>query len=207
MNTIEKTDSGVYALTFRGLCIENPFASENCFDNYDPDAEGGGAHSPQHYGFEKVSTGGGFEAWGQTVLLNGRKIEMLLTTEDGGTDVRPGEDFVVGLYHDGSPLMTWSIRQDGGDFVPYDVEVHEPDFLSLPKISDDEVLELATQAALNAACKIIQDVAGADSGDFASHYWSGENADALRDCLRKYLKAERDDVAASAQHSQHGDDV
>lgn len=59
------------------------------------------------------------------------------------------------------------------------------------RLLEKEVIEEATDAALDEGCKRIQDYLGVTSGDLAGMHFSGSGADGMREVLREYLEAER----------------
>ena len=77
-----------YAFEFHGTEITNPIISE----------DGRFLVSPEYYGFEVISTGGGCTAHAQEFLLDGEKILMLIT--DGNLNHVDKETInaVIGLY-------------------------------------------------------------------------------------------------------------
>lgn len=57
--------------------------------------------------------------------------------------------------------------------------------------SDEELLDAATHAALDEACRIVQAHLGVEAGDFAGLYFSGDHSIEVKEVLRGYLVAER----------------
>lgn len=84
-----------------------------------------------------------------------------------------------------------------------------------PEKSDDTVVELAFEAATNAAAKVIQEHLGVTSGDYAAEWWFGaearypglESLAGLKGALRDYLRDQRqaqindDSLEASLQYA------
>lgn len=58
-------------------------------------------------------------------------------------------------------------------------------------VADAAVLEDATHAALNEACRLIQQHLGVTTGDFAGIYFTGSAFEEVRSGLELYLQAER----------------
>lgn len=56
-------------------------------------------------------------------------------------------------------------------------------------MNTDKILDTATEAALNAGCKVIQDALGIKSGDFASQHFSETNGE-LMNIFREYADGE-----------------
>lgn len=92
-----------YAFEFNGAEIANPIIDEDGFYPV----------SPEYYGFEVISTGGGCTAHAQEFLLDGKKILMLIT--DGNLNHVDKETInaVIGLYEpDMEPLHEgWEINR------------------------------------------------------------------------------------------------
>lgn len=73
-----------------------------------------------------------------------------------------------------------------------------------PPNSDDTVVQLAMEAATNAAAKVVQDHLGVTTGDYAAQWWSGaderypgiENRHGFLGALRDYLRDQRERVEA-----------
>lgn len=79
-----------------------------------------------------------------------------------------------------------------------------PGLLARSEAQGEAILRRATDAALDEACRIIQDHLGVKHGDFASLYWAGQREDAFREMLRAYMDAERADIAALRDQSWYG---
>ncbi|ABM97114.1 hypothetical protein [Methylibium petroleiphilum] len=62
--------------------------------------------------------------------------------------------------------------------------------------ADESILDAATHAALDEACRMIQDHLGVTTGDFAGMYFSGNAFDSVKATLRSYLEAERASASA-----------
>ena len=62
--------------------------------------------------------------------------------------------------------------------------------------NDDEIVERAVQAGLDAACLVIQNALGVTTGDFAGVFFSGSGDEPFRTLLAQYLTAERDQQEA-----------
>lgn len=77
-----------YAFEFGGTEIENPLMSE-C---------GRFSVSPEYYGFTVWQTGGGCTAHGQTFMLDGKPVVMLLTDGDLNQVDSDTITATVGLY-------------------------------------------------------------------------------------------------------------
>lgn len=192
IKTLELNETtGAYTFEADGVSITDPLSSSCSRFTYDPEYGPHQAHTPAAYGFSVTRAGGNLTAWAQKMLLNGREVEMMISTDNASHEVPPTDPvYTVGVYHEGSPLIEWAIDRRTDDLVA-DVVVHEPDFLALPPPTDEEVLEQATQDALNAACAVIQRHLGVTDGDYAALYWEGTRSDELRDLLRHYMRAER----------------
>ena len=193
LKTLEKTSYGTYAFEHRGMSIHDPMASECGRFRYDGSPEG---FTPAEYGFEVVAGGAedGKTAWRQAFALEGdsnRTVLMLLTDVESKTHavkVREPVRITV-LESDGiTQLSTW--LQDEGDLES------TPPRLVRSAAQDEEILTRATDAALNEACRMIQEHLGIKYGDFASVYWTGTNESSFRAMLRAYMDAERADIAS-----------
>lgn len=62
--------------------------------------------------------------------------------------------------------------------------------------ADDEIVDAAAHAALDEACRMIQDHLGVNTGDFAGLYFSGPAFDEVKGILCRYLEAERASASA-----------
>jgi hypothetical protein len=62
---------------------------------------------------------------------------------------------------------------------------------AIERVADEQILQEATHAALDEACKKIQDHLGVTTGDFAGIYFSGPNFDEVKSSLQLYLEAQR----------------
>jgi hypothetical protein len=58
---------------------------------------------------------------------------------------------------------------------------------------DEPLIAEATEAALDAACKVIQDHLKVTEGDFAGLFFSGDAADPIKAVLRRYMADQRAD--------------
>jgi hypothetical protein len=56
--------------------------------------------------------------------------------------------------------------------------------------TDDNTAASLADIALDAACAAVQDALGVTDGGFAAHHFSGEEGDAIRAILRRYIAAE-----------------
>lgn len=63
----------------------------------------------------------------------------------------------------------------------------------ITQVADDEVLDRATNDALDEAARQIQDHLGVTTGDFAGLYFTGSTFDQFKALLRQYLEAQRID--------------
>lgn len=64
-----------------------------------------------------------------------------------------------------------------------------------PNLSGDPrdpraIAEEATQAAINAGCKLVQDALGITSGDVAGMFWTGGETESIRNAFDSYVNAE-----------------
>ncbi|VTU38349.1 hypothetical protein H4CHR_04403 [Variovorax sp. PBS-H4] len=73
-----------------------------------PTAEARGKMSPEHYGFEVVSTGGGCTAWARKI---DDRLRVLLTDTVGTShDIMDDDQFMLGLHDDeGQELAIWTM--------------------------------------------------------------------------------------------------
>ena len=62
-------------------------------------------------------------------------------------------------------------------------------------LADEQLLEASTHAALDLACKELQDYLGVPTGDFAALHFSGEPFAAVKSVLAAYLDAQRQQLA------------
>lgn len=61
----------------------------------------------------------------------------------------------------------------------------------LTPAEETQLIERATNAALDAGCALIQSALGVTAGDLAGLHFSGSGADAVRRVLSEYLEAEK----------------
>jgi hypothetical protein len=107
-------DDGTYRFISGGIQIDNPFFSENFFDNV----------TPEYYGFTVWETGGGCTAWRRDFTLHGVPVYMLITDRDASHEVGPYEPFVVGVYTaDVEAWAVWNVELIDGDTVTGPVTV------------------------------------------------------------------------------------
>lgn len=123
MTILTKQPAGYYTFMHDGMEIIHPALSPRAA----PTEFSSGQISPEEYGFEVISTGGGCTAWSKDFELeDGRKVYMLLTQDlSHELDVTaPVECGVYELteYDDGNCMAFWTIDQD------YDVVVDTKDW-------------------------------------------------------------------------------
>lgn len=100
------------------------------------------------------------------------------------SDVSGRDPFSPIDLEDESVLSTWNKAWDwarAGQFNDSKIE----------DVADDQVLEEATEAALNEACLMIQKHLGVTTGDFAGMYFSGPSRNEIKSSLQLYLCAQR----------------
>lgn len=93
-----------YAFEFHGTEITNPIISE----------DGRFLVSPEYYGFEVISTGGGCTAHAQEFLLDGKKILMLITDGDAHHINKNTITATIGIYDEAtedSVADTWEVNR------------------------------------------------------------------------------------------------
>ena len=122
---LHMTDLGTYAFTFNHTEITGFLSGENSIDQYDPRIEDSES-IPKGYGFKVTDTGGGCTAWHQPFMLNGKKVHMLITT-DQTHEVAPTDLMIVGVYDDDfgdEGILVWEQAP-----FPLDAEANVPTFL------------------------------------------------------------------------------
>jgi hypothetical protein len=106
-----------------------------------------------------------------------------------GTDPDSGRS-VLGFEHKGMFILD-PFRSDCGRFEvhpgdAYDMGVSEAQRL----LHLNQAIEDAAMAALDLGCRHIQEFLGVESGDYASHYYSGDGANGMSLEMAKYAESE-----------------
>jgi hypothetical protein len=64
----------------------------------------------------------------------------------------------------------------------------------LKELTDTQIGELV-EAALEAACRVVQNKLGIESGDLAAIFWSGDSEDVFKSLFVAYIMAELNELA------------
>lgn len=99
----DATSAALYLIEVNGFNIEDPTTSE-C---------GRFRVSPEVYGFESQSTGGGFWAHHLDVMLDGKPHYIWVTDASGGRCITDEDNrALVGLFNDdGEQLAFWEVER------------------------------------------------------------------------------------------------